>query len=237
MSLPGLDDKQSWAYIAEINSTRQLLAFGLETNRRTRLAPTTREPVLTMLSIGVEKLYKLTLGTIGVHRSGAWPPFKETKKRGHKVEEMHSQVMADLRTDVPAGKRFLRDLIEDIESDKVLPLLVSTLDSYGQGGRFHYLDKLGSQTKFDDPELAWRRIDAAAQKEPEVSKTRAAAFADHLDSRRWDDYSAAAQGRISDSIDRVWDLISLTGESGVYGKLGKYFGTEIRLRIPHRSPT
>lgn len=234
MSLPGLDRNQAWAYIAEINSTRQLLTFGLETNRNTRVAPTTRDPVLTMLSIGVEKLYKLTLGTIGLHRSGAWPSFEETKGRGHQVEKMHLEVMTDLRADIPPGKRSLVERLEEIESDKVLPPLISALDSYGRGGRFHYLDKLGSKIIFEDPEIAWGRIDAAAQNEPEVSRTRAAAFTDHLESARWNEYSAAAQRRIADSIDRVWDLISLSGQNRVFGELGVSFGAEIRINVPHR---
>lgn len=68
MPIVDLDRQQGFALISEMTSTRNLLAYGIRVIRTGAFIETTRDPILTMLSIGVEKLYKLTLGLIALER-------------------------------------------------------------------------------------------------------------------------------------------------------------------------
>lgn len=65
-----------------MTSTRNLLAYGIRVIRTGAFIDTTRDPILTMLSIGVEKLYKLTLGLIALDCDHKWPTKTEMQKQG-----------------------------------------------------------------------------------------------------------------------------------------------------------
>ena len=58
----GLNQTQAFALIFETTSTRNLLGYCLWALRNARFWETTRDPILTMLSIGGEKLLKMSLG-------------------------------------------------------------------------------------------------------------------------------------------------------------------------------
>ena len=56
----GLSQSQALALIAETTSARNLLGYGIRALRQSEFLETTIDPVMTMLSIGVEKLQKMT---------------------------------------------------------------------------------------------------------------------------------------------------------------------------------
>lgn len=87
-----LDRQQAFALLAEMTSTRNLLAYGIRVIRTGAFIDTTRDPIQTMLSIGVEKLYTLTLGLIALARDQRWPTKSEMQKQGHKLVPMHAVV-------------------------------------------------------------------------------------------------------------------------------------------------
>ncbi|GAA1458008.1 hypothetical protein [Williamsia maris] len=58
MGIEGLDERQQLAFIAEIDSTRNLLAYGLRALRTDALIDNIQYPLLTVLSIGLDKLKK-----------------------------------------------------------------------------------------------------------------------------------------------------------------------------------
>ena len=68
----GLDDQQSLALGAEITSTRNLLHYGTEIVESARLTDTTRDPIMTLLSIGFKKHFQLTVGIAVLEHEGAW---------------------------------------------------------------------------------------------------------------------------------------------------------------------
>lgn len=69
----GLDGQQGLVRLAEMTSTRNLFAYGIRTIRTGAFMDTTRDSMLSMLSIGVEMLFELTLRLIAVNRDHKWP--------------------------------------------------------------------------------------------------------------------------------------------------------------------
>lgn len=88
---------KGFALSAEMTSTRNRIAYGLRVVRTGFFVETTRDPILTMLSIGVEKLDKLTLGPVAPDRDHKWPHTAETKVWGHRLVPRHSAVIAESR--------------------------------------------------------------------------------------------------------------------------------------------
>lgn len=82
MTIVDLDRERGLALIAEMTSARNLLAYGLRVIRADTLTENDRDPILTMLAIGVEKLYKLTLGLAALDREGSWPDAAKAKAWG-----------------------------------------------------------------------------------------------------------------------------------------------------------
>lgn len=97
MEIVGLDRQQELALLAEMTLTRNLLAYGMQVIHAGTFIDTTLAPILTMLSIGVEKLYKLTFGLIALDRNNRWPTKTEMQKQGHKLVPLHATVMNELR--------------------------------------------------------------------------------------------------------------------------------------------
>jgi hypothetical protein len=98
VAIGNLDRQQGFALIAEMTSTRNLLAYGIRVLRAGAFIETTRDPIMTMLSIGVEKLYKLTLGLASLDHDHKWPSAAEMKAWGHRLVAMHEAVLTELRS-------------------------------------------------------------------------------------------------------------------------------------------
>ncbi|WP_139187394.1 hypothetical protein [Pseudarthrobacter chlorophenolicus] len=97
---------------------------------------------MTMLSIGVEKLYKLTLGLASLDTRQSWPTKAEMKGFGHNLADMHSSVMTELSRRTAVSTLYVRGLLAEVEADAVVIPLINTLGRYGQSGRFYHLDRL-----------------------------------------------------------------------------------------------
>lgn len=65
--------------IQESDSAKHLLAYGTRALRTAAFIYTTRDPIMTMLSIGVEKLLKLGLGLLHVEDNRVWLPARVLK--------------------------------------------------------------------------------------------------------------------------------------------------------------
>lgn len=126
-----LDRQQGFALLAEMTSTRNLLAYGIRVIRTGTFIDTTRDPILTMLSIGVEKLYKLTLGLIALDRDQRWPTKTEMQKQGHKLVPMHATVMNELRARTANKSEYVRGLLAEVDNDPVVVPIIEALDMYG----------------------------------------------------------------------------------------------------------
>lgn len=128
MAIVDLDRQRGFALIAETTSTRNLLAYGIRVIRTGAFIDTTRDPILTMLSIGVEKLYKLTLGLVALDRDHRWPTKLEMQKQGHKLVPMHAAVMNELRVRTADKSQYVRGLVAEVDNDPVVLPIIETLD-------------------------------------------------------------------------------------------------------------
>lgn len=211
----------------EMTSTRNLLSYGVRAVRTGAFIDTTRDPILTLLSIGVEKLFKLTLGLIALDRDHEWPTKAQMKMQGHNLLAMHESVISELRARSTTQTEFVRGLLAEVEGDDVLQPIITALDVYGRAGRFYNLDELGGQSQLVSPANAWDEVDQAARSDPHVNALFQQAMRDTGDSAAWDQLTNALQERIAASIERLWKAIAVSGRNYVLGETGTVFGFEV----------
>ena len=227
MPIVDLGRQQGLALIAEVTSTRNLLAYGIRVIRTGAFIETTRDPILTMLSIGVEKLYKLTLGLIDLDRDHKWPNAAAMKAWGHKLVPMHQAIMDELRTRTASKSKYVRGLLAEVDADPVVLPIIESLDMYGRMGRFYYVDQLGESPQPVSPDDAWQKIESAALTDAEVAALHQRAI-DHVgDNDAWDVFIGALNERIATSVERVWIMIAECGRNHALGETGGAFGFEV----------
>lgn len=228
MKIAGLDQDASSAFFHEVNASRQLLAFGLKAVRSDALTANTRDPIMTMLSSGLEKLYKLTLGLAALDRDGRWASKGEMKTIGHKIGEMHP-VVIDALTERTKGKSpYARQLLDAVAGDSVMPVIIECLDSYGREGRYFYLDLLaGKRQRRTSPHETWRAIETEVLADPEVKRVGAQAGQDYADNGHWRTLHDAVGERIATSVTDVWTVIAVCGRHRALGDAGVVFGLEV----------
>lgn len=209
--------RQAGALVSEIVSARSLLDHGTRVLRDTfGTYDELTDPVLTTLSIGMEKLYKLTLGLTALHTTGDWPT-KEQMVTGydHRLAVMHEAVLKDCRD--RATHPDVVALIAEVDTDPVVLPIIAALHDYGMSGRFYYLDQLGDPNGVSrqDPRALWQAIeDAIASSEPQLTqqweKSRETGSEDALSH-----YIQARNRRTAASVERVRHLVQMCWMTGV----------------------
>lgn len=227
MAIVDLDRQQGFALLAEMTSTRNLLAYGIRAIRTGAFIDTARDPILTMLSIGVEKLYKLTLGLITLDRDHKWPTKTEMQKQGHKLVAMHATVMNELRERTADKSEYVRGLLAEVDNDTVVRPIIEALDMYGRMGRFYYLDELGDAQQPVSPDDAWQNIEQAALADPAAATLYQQATRDVGDSHAWDEFTRAFHERIAVAVERLWIAVAVCGRNHALGETGGTFGFEV----------
>lgn len=227
MAIVDLDRQQGLALFAEMISTRNLLGYSLRIIRTASFIETTREPILTMLSIGMEKLYKLALGLIILERDHKWPSKSEMKKQGHNLVPMHAAVMNELQARIEGKSHYLRELVTRADNDPVVAPIIEALNLYGRMGRFYYLDQLGDAPQAISPETAWQKIEQCALADPKVAVLHRQATQNVGDSQAWDELACALRQRIATAVECIWVSIAVCGQNHVLGETGVVFGFEI----------
>ena len=228
MTSKNLSTKQNFAFIAEVTSTRNLLAYGARIVRTAAFVDTTRDPILTMLSIGFEKLYKLTLGLAFLDDNGRWPSKERMKEYGHNLGVMHDHVMIELERRSAKSTPYVRSILARTTSDPVVRPLVNALDMYGRSGRFYHLDLLGEvQQEWEDPDHYWQEIEAAASAASDIQQAMSAAMDDATNSKLWDQVRLMQNQRIANSVENLWEMIAICGRNHTLGQAGGPFGFEV----------
>ncbi len=227
VALEHLDQQQGFALLQEITSSRNLLAYGLRVMRTGAFVDTTRDPILTMLSIGLEKLYKLTLGLIALDHDHRWPTKAQMQDQGHRLNKMHQAVMDELQARTSDRSEYVRGLLAEIEDDPVVSPFVRALDMYGRQGRFYYLDHLGDSLQPLSPDEVWQDIENAASTDPGVAALYQQAMRDVRNNEAWEQATRALRDRIAAALERVWIAIAVCGRNHVLGETGTTFGFEV----------
>lgn len=222
-----LDRQQTFALDDEIKSTRNLLAYGIRAIRTAAFIETTRDPIMTMLSIGVEKLYKLARGVIILDQSHQWPTKAEMKNWGHDLVRMHEVVMGELRTRSAVKSPYVRERLADVDNDPIVVPTINALDLYGRIGRFYYLDVLGGDPQPVSPDEAWQAIEDAGRKDPAIAEARQGVLDNTGDNEFLEAYFRTLHERIAVAVESVWVAVAVCGRNGVLGETGGTFGFQV----------
>ncbi|WP_457098831.1 hypothetical protein [Microbacterium sp. P5_E9] len=225
--LPQYDDNlsrlQGLQLIQESNSARHLIAYGIRVLRTSARTEPVRDPILTMLSIGVEKTMKLALGLLSLAEHRVWLPYSVLKNTyRHNLLLMDGLLRDGIREHVcrATHRSYVDHALQAVDEDPVwMPLLIA-LNHYGEQGRFYYVDALADRPqKEDSPEGFWADIEEAAREsDPELDALLHRYWAD---STLIDEYHQRLHARIADSLQRWWDLVSMASVQGVLGGRGE----------------
>lgn len=228
MPIEHLDSQKAFALIGEMTSTRNLLGYGVKVLRASRFMETTRDPIMTLLSIGVEKLLKLTVGVVSLDETSSWPSKSTMMAFGHGIDDLFDHAMAQIRSRTATSSDYVQDLVATVENDTVLRPLLAALDRYGKSGRFYNLDMLADSPQTDtDPAHMWDEAERAALGDPAIARLQLIATSRSNDNDSWDNFYAALQGRMADSIEGCWNMISRVGINHALGVTGDVLGWEV----------
>lgn len=226
MQLPGLDVSQSRAFVFEVNATKNTLACGLRLLSTDALTDNTRDPIMVLLSVGLERLHKLTLGVISVADSGHWD---DSKAHKHRLSTMHHDVLEAISHRVTSP--YVEELLRATRSDALLDAVIACADSFAREGRYSYLDALsGGQQRATNPDAAWRMVEEVAEQRADVAARRQPALKAPTDNALWTAASIARGAAISQSVASLWDFIATCGAHGSLGDLGTRLGADIKRR-------
>lgn len=131
--------QQSLNLEQESDSAKHLLSYGVRTLRTAAFIETTRDPIMTMLSIGVEKLLKLSLGLLHVEDNRRWLSLEVLKNEYRhdliKMERLLRETIQE-RADRATHRYYVDQALTAVENDPVWPPLVAALNRYGKEGPF-----------------------------------------------------------------------------------------------------
>ena len=214
----------------ESDSAKHLLAYGVRTLRTAAFIETTRDPIMTMLSIGAEKLLKVALGLLHVEDHRQWLPLQVLKNEYRhdlvKMEELLRETIR-VRADRATHRFYVDQALITIDGDAVWRPLVAALNRYGQEGRFYYLDALADNPQREEsPQSFWDAAERAAlESDADLNMLFTRMMSDHSLS---DEFYQRLNARVADSLERWWDLVAMAAVQGVLGERGKAWGHGIK---------
>ncbi len=221
---------QGTTLIQESNSAKHLLAYGIRALRTAAFIETTRDPIMTMLSIGVEKMLKLSLGLLHVEEHRVWIPAKVLKfDYRHDIIKMEGLLLGGIRANLNrATHRCWADkALSEVEGDRVWTPLLAALNRYGKEGRFYYLDALADNPQREDsPQAFWDAAERVAlESEPALNQLFLRLSTDYS---LQDTFNGALNQRLADSLQRFCDLVTMAAVQGVLGERGKAWDHDFR---------
>jgi hypothetical protein len=227
----GLTTQQGMLLIQESDSAKHLLAYGLRALRLAAFQDTTRDPVRTMLSIGTEKLMKVSLGLFHLAENRSWLS-KQTLKDDyrHNIVRMEGLLREEIRANLNRATHrvHVEDLLAAVDQDPVWPPLVAALNRYGQEGRFYYLDALAENPQREEsPEAFWEVVDQAALDND--AELTALFHASATDFSLYEAFNRGLNEAVAESLQRWWELVAMAGKQGVLGERGSGWGHDVLL--------
>lgn len=214
----------------ESDSAKHLLAYGVRTLRTAAFIETTRDPIMTMLSIGIEKLLKLSLGLLHVEDNRQWLPLEVLKNEYRhdliKMERLLREAIQE-RADRATHRYYVDQALTTVENDPVWPPLIAALNRYGKEGRFYYLDALAENPQREEsPQSYWDVAERAAlEAEPGLNSLFSRMMSDFSLS---DEFYQRLNARVADSLQKWWNLVAMAAVQGVLGERGKAWGHGIK---------
>lgn len=208
--------------IAEATSS---LAAGITLIASEGWSPAAGQSSLQLVSSGVERLAKLTIGLMVEAEEGAFPNQKTLKGYGHHVEKLLRALAARIRTQATReGRGYVLGLLDALEADPYWPDLIKALDlaAAAKGGRYVHLSALGgTQLEGAGVQEIWQGLDDRAAVELGVlgELSGPASRAVLMRVRR----------RILLPLVRWWSLVVRVWQHGLAGPVARRSSTEVRL--------
>ncbi|MCE4025006.1 hypothetical protein LXM50_03360 [Microbacterium sp. Au-Mic1] len=222
---------QGLQFIQESDSAKHLLAYGIRALRTAVFIETTRDPIMTMLSIGVEKMLKLGLGLNHLAATRGWLPLAVLRNDyRHNLIKMEGLLREAIQLNVGRAMHphYVNEALSAVDNDPVWLSLVAALNRYGQEGRFYFLDALADNPQREEsPQVFWDAAERVAlENEPELNDLFQRMIGDYSLS---DEFYRKLNERMADSLQRYWDLVAIAGVQGVLGDRGKGWGHDFKL--------
>lgn len=228
----GLSDKQAFALLFETDSARTLGAYGLYTLRNARLLEITRDPIMTLLAIGTEKLLKMGLGLVHLAEHGIWPPksrFKNVWR--HDLSLMAEELLPKLRARLPhaTNRSSIEPLLEAVEESPAFVPLLAALSRYGVDGRFYHLDALADDPQPGErPDSMWARAEnALLTTRPDLHRRM---FETVTDPPAYERVMHDLHAAMAECVEQFWDMLCMAGVQGMLGPRGKGWGFDVNRK-------
>ncbi|MFC5370760.1 hypothetical protein [Arcanobacterium bovis] len=226
-----LTGQQAFYLSEELDSAKRLLQYGMHTLGSAVFIDTTREPVLTLLSIGVEKLLKLALGYVYLDKNREWIPAKILKKDyGHDLKKMDAALRRVIEEGINKAThpQYVKDALHELERDPLWPLILDTLDRYGKSGRFYYLDALGDNPQTQEsPKDYWEKVEnKVIEMDPSLQDLLHRYISREC---RREEYIQTLTAKIAESLETWRELIAVAAKQGVLGDRAKTLGCDLKL--------
>ncbi len=222
MAYQGLDTGKSFVLLAELDEATALTRVGLRTLRELRFVSEESAAVLTLLSIGSEKMLKATLGLAALDERNPWPSKGQMRDWGHNLRSLNEaacdRYQAQVRRSTAPG--FISQLLDQCHGDETLHLLLDMLTDWGLRARFHRLDDLaGAPQPGPSPQTMWEEL------ESRVLDTEPTLIARLAEVDGYDPARRRVNAIISESFRLWWQLHTRAWMTGIIGKDAKGLAT------------
>lgn len=133
----------------ETENAVRLIAYSLNILKNPLSGPVDADPVFACLSLGMEKVLKLSVGLDAVHRSGDWPSKQVMRETyGHRIGKLDHVARSVIRDHLPeaAAPPYVQEALDACDADQLASKLVEAMARYAIDGRFHNLDHLAGES-------------------------------------------------------------------------------------------
>lgn len=227
-----LSSAQVVALSREVDSAYSLVSFGYRMLTGRLCAQPEMDPLFTVLSIGIEKVYKLTICSLRLDAEGRVMSKNEFKDIGHNLQDAADEVAGHVRESIEKAIHppILRRAEDELRNDPVWPELLGILSSYGRSARFYNLDLLaGAGCAEDSPQDRWEGLKLEIVRRDPRSVELLRMLANPGSREENAAVSAQIYARLAESLQRWWTFIWMAARQGAVGDLGRqWFSTTSR---------
>jgi hypothetical protein len=210
---------------SEVDATSSLLRAGFFLLYNYRFTALDAEPLFALFSAGSEKLLKLTIGLNRQDAEGTWPSRRQMRAYSHDILEMNGVVLALIEDQFGRSniEDYIQELHDEVRSDEVLAILLSTFSRYATQGRFYNLDHLADSTQAEpSPAKLWEDMHQL------LLQANPALLSDDAGRR------PALNRLIREALATWCELIQRSWMTGVFGAEARLWGPQLTISDPGR---
>ena len=210
---------------SEVDATSSLLRAGFFLLNNYRFTALDAEPLLALFSAGSEKLLKLTIGLNRHETEGTWPSRRQMRAYSHDILEMNGVVLALIEDQFDRSniEDYIQELLDEVRSDEILLILLSTFSRYATQGRFYNLDHLADSTQAEpSPAKLWEDMHQL------LLQANPALLSDDAGRR------PALNRLIREALATWCELIQRSWMTGVFGDEARHWGPQLSISDPGR---